>query len=113
MSHEISKHPHWSRDEFVAFLLHYAADADMECTEEELDIIRRGLDAEHLKKVEAEYEAMTDFERISVIQAYRDQYFETPEQKAELLDAVENLFEADGEFDILEHNVYRMLQKIL
>jgi hypothetical protein len=113
MTHNISKHPHWSRDEFVAFLLLYAAEADMECTDEERAFIKTGIDEVHLSFVEAAYTELSDFERISVIKSYQPQYFATPEQKAELLSKVERLFQADGEFDIMEHNMYRMLQKIL
>lgn len=113
MSHDISKHPYWSREEFLAFILLYAADADMECTEEERAMIRSGIDKEHLLQVESEYQRLTDFERITVIKIYQPKYFKDAEGKKRLLKSVVKLFEADGEFDILEHNVYRMLQKIL
>lgn len=113
MSHDISNHPHWSKEEFLAFLLLYAADADMECTEDERAIIRSGIDKEHLKQVESEYLRLTDFERITVIKMYQPKYCKGADDKEHLLKCVEELFEADGEFDIMEHNVFRMLQKIL
>jgi hypothetical protein len=113
MTHDISKHPYWSSEEFIAFVLLYAAEADMECTDEERAYIKTGIDDAHLDVVEATYTKLSDFERISVIKSYHPQYFATPEQKSELLKKVEGLFQADGEFDILEHNMYRMLQKIL
>lgn len=113
MSHDISNHPHWSKKEFLAFLLLYAADADMECTDDERAMIRSGIDKEHLQQVETEYQRLTDFERITVIKMYQPKYCQTAADKESLLKCVEELFEADGEFDILEHNVFLMLQKIL
>ena len=113
MSHDISNHPHWNRDEFLAFVLLYAACVDMECTDDERKVITGVIDESHLKVVEAEYNKLSDFERISVINAYRDQYFKDPGQKDEILGSVEKMFKADGTFDIMEHNVYRMLQKLL
>ena len=113
MAHDISKHPYWSRDEFMAFILLYAACVDMECTDDERKVITNVIDDAHLKVVEAEYEKLTDFERISVIESYSDQYFSNPDQKAQILKSVEDLFKADGTYDIMEHNVYRMLQKLL
>ncbi len=71
MTHNISEHPKWSRDEFLAFLLLFAAGADMKCTDEERAMIRSGIDDAHLSRVESEYDQLSDFERISVIKAYR------------------------------------------
>jgi len=109
----VKKHPHWSREEFMAFLLLYAAEADMVCTEEERAIIKAGIDEAHLAAVEAEYNGLKDYERISIIKSYKSQYYDDESRKFELLKIVEQLFQADGEFDIMEHNLYRMLQKIL
>ena len=111
--HTSKKHPHWSREEFVAFLLLDAADADMACTQEERVIIKAGIDESHLASVEAEYNSLKDYEKISVIKSYKSQYYNDPTRKSDLLKIVEQLFQADGEFDIMEHNLYRMLQKIL
>ena len=113
MTSDVSKHPHWTREEFVTFLLLYCADADMEYSESERAMIRSGISEAGLAEVEEEYHNLKDFEKILVIKAYQSKYYNSPEQKTELLTMVERLFRADGDFDIMEHNLYRMLQKIL
>ena len=113
MTHDLSKHPRWTREEFVTFLLLYCADADMECTDNERAMIRAGIDEAGLLAVETEYKDLKDFEKILVIESYQSRYFSDEIQKKELLKIMERLFKADGEFDIMEHNLYRMLQKLL
>jgi hypothetical protein len=113
MKHDISKHPYWTHDEFMAFLLFYAANADMECTEEERQTIRRTIPEGHLSMVEAEYHRLTDFERITVLQSYRGKYFHNEQEKAQVLEQIRSLCNADGEYDIMEKNMILMLQKVL
>ena len=113
MTNGTDKHPYWTRDEFMAFLLLYCAGVDMDCTEEERKVIRDGIDDAHLAAVEAEYDRLSDFGRISVMKSYQPLYFKDPAQKEDLMKAIRMMFTADGDFDTMEHNVYLMLQKIL
>jgi thiosulfate/3-mercaptopyruvate sulfurtransferase len=109
----LKKHPHWSREEFLAFILLHAANADMECTDEERGIILEKISEDHLATVEAEYADLNDYQRLNIIQTYRPLYFKDKAQKAQILVEVEKIFNADGAYDVMEHSTYLMLQKIL
>lgn len=113
MTHDITNHPHWNHDEFVAFLLFYAASADMECTDEEKKMILDSIHQDHLPDIEKEYARLSDFERIEVIQSYRPKYFQNTPQKEELLQGLKKVFSADGEYDMMERSMFLMLQRIL
>ena len=109
----ISDHPKWTRDEFLAFLLIYAAKADMYFSADEKDFILKKIDAGVLASVELEYNALSDYEHIQIIQSYRDQFFDDDATKESLLSEVRTLFGIDGHFSIEEHSMYLMLKKIL
>lgn len=113
MKHDISKHPYWTREQFMAFILFYAAHADMECTEEERQIVRNIISEEQLPEIESEYQRLTDFERIEVIQSYKNNYFANTGQKAVIIEELKHLCNADGEYDIMEKNLVMMLGRIL
>lgn len=113
MSQTALVHPYWERNEFIAFLLLHAANADMEFTDEERQLIRKTLSGESLQAVEYEYNQLTDYQRIQVIQSYRTRYFADDGQKAGLLLKIREVFQADGKYDIMEHSLFLMLQKIL
>ena len=113
MAHDISKHPYWTHDEFMAFLLFYAANADMDCSDNERQMILSTITEGHLPEIEAEYNRLTDFERIQVIQFYKTKHYPSTSQKQEIMDALKKICNADGEYDQMERSMLLMLQKIL
>ena len=112
MSTEMN-HPKWNYEEFLSFLLIYAAGADMNFSQKEKELIKEKIDFERLETLTAEHDSMSDYQRISVIQSYKGLYFPTVERKEEMLDQVKQLFEADGDFSVMEHNLMLMLHKLL
>lgn len=113
MNEIIESHPKWNYEEFLSFLLLYSAHADMEYDESERKFILQRVDPDHLEKVREEFEKLNDYEIIRVIERYRGLYFPTSDRKQELLSRIETLFKADGEYNVVEKNVFRLLKKIL
>ncbi len=114
MSHAIlESHPKWNHDEFLCFLLLYAASADMNFSGKEKQLILDRINPSAFKGVKDEYDALNDYECLTVIGLYKDKYHKTAEQKAELLVRVEELFEIDGTYTTTEHNLFMMLRKLL
>lgn len=106
-------HPKWTHNEFVGFLMIYAAYCDMEFSEKERAVIRENINEIKLKELEAEYLEMNDIERINTINAYREKYFSTEAEKKMIYSMLESLFQVDGQFSIMEKNLMRMLHKLL
>ena len=113
MKHDISKHPYWTHDEFMAFLLFFVANADMECTDAERQMILNSIPEGHLPMIETEYNRLSDFERINVLQSYKGKYYESDAQKKDILDTLKNICKADGEYSTMEKNMVMMLKRIL
>lgn len=113
MKQDITKHPHWSKDEFVAFLLFFAAKANMEYVDEEREMILKIISVDQLRQIEKEFYGLSDFQSIEIIHSYKTKYYSTPAEKKEVLDRIKNLFTADGEYDTMEKNMLLMLKKIL
>lgn len=107
------KHPKWNRDEFRCFLLLYAAMADSNISPKEKDLITSKIDNQSHQAVREEFDALNDFEKLNVIASYKETYYPTAEDKAELLVRIEELFEIDGEYTRTEHNLFMMLRKLL
>lgn len=109
----LSSHPKWDHDQFLTFLLLYASMADMEYTEDEREYIRSKTKPDVMKAVQGEFDECKDYECLQIIEAYRNQFFSTPEDKAELLLRLEELFESDGKYTTTENSLFLMLRKIL
>jgi len=109
----VESHPKWSRDEFRCFLLLQAAMADMEFSGDEKQLILSRIGSCALTEVKKEFDMLNDYERINVIGSYKEKFYSTAEQKAELLVRIEELFEIDGTYTTTEHNLFMMLRKLL
>ena len=109
----IKGHPKWNYNEFLCFILIYASHADMEFTDEERSMIKSQINEDKSAPLFAEFQELTDYERIQTIQAYKGLYYPTHEKRDEILVRMRALFESDGKFDVMERNLFRMLKKIM
>jgi hypothetical protein len=109
----INQHPKWNEQEFLCFLLIYASSADMQISEDERMYIRKMLNPQKVSEIESEFNDLGDFEKLRVIEKYKGLFFPTQERKNELLTKLEKLFQIDGEYSTMEHNLFLMLKKLL
>ena len=113
MTGAIGDHPKWNQSEFKAFLLLYAAMVDMEfAVEEKLYIINKA-NSESLATVQAEFEVLSDFERLNIIGIYQQEFFDTAPKREILFLELKELFESDGHYSNVEQNLMSMLKRLL
>ena len=106
-------HPKWNFQEFSAFLMLYAASADLKVTSDEKEAILQKVNEETFEEIWKEYHSMSDINKINLILSYKGLYFPTSDRTNELLDLMKKEFMADGEFSLLEQNLMRVLKKLL
>jgi hypothetical protein len=106
-------HPRWNYNEFLTYILIYAAHADLEFSSEEREVIKSQIDHEKAAHLLEEFQQSSDYEKIQIIQAYKGLYYPTNERRDEILYRIRTLFESDGKFDVMERNMFRMLKKIM
>jgi thiosulfate/3-mercaptopyruvate sulfurtransferase len=106
-------HLDWTYDEFLAFLLIYVAHVDMEFAEEEKAFIRQTTSTEIFDKMLVRFEAVSDFQAYQTILEYKQTHFPDEQKKAELLDKIQLLFDADAEFNIMEKELLHFLEKMM
>lgn len=103
----------WSYNEFLAFLLIYISNVDMEFSDVEKDYIRVRVGNETYDKMYAEFDTMTDYQAFESILDYKGVYYPTPEQKQELLDKMIAIFNADMEFNIMEKELLHFMERMM
>ncbi|MBX2928429.1 MAG: hypothetical protein KF852_11380 [Saprospiraceae bacterium] len=102
-----------NRAQFRTFLLLYAANADLQTEESEMQYIREVARCDNFDEVQTLFAGCADYECLQLIMGYRDQYFATPEAQTALLAEVAELFGKDGEYSLLEVNTMKMLKKLI
>ncbi|MCB0636909.1 MAG: hypothetical protein KDC54_09850 [Lewinella sp.] len=103
----------WSREDFLALALHFAANADLEISPEEKDYMRQMCGETHCTKA-AEYDDHhSDYEVLQTLVDMKDQFFPGTAGSEELKSHLTALFQADHDYSHLEHNMMRGLERIL
>lgn len=102
-----------NRDEFRTFLLLYAANTDMQETENEMQYIREIAPCDNFDEIHTLFNGCSDYECLQLILSYRDQFFPTLQEQDSLLKDVSNLLQKDGKYELLEENAMRMIKKLI
>ncbi len=103
----------WTKDEFTAYVLIYAAQSNYVETEEESAYILSKVNEKAVEKMHEEIARDNDFQSAEKIQQYLLENSYSQADKENLITEIKEVFFADGSVDILEKNLFLYLKKIL
>ena len=103
----------WTKEEFKAFLLLYAAQTNFIETQEEIDYIESKIPDEIINKIRKEINKLNDYQKSEIIvnQIKSNHYVQKDLDK--ILAEIKELYKSDGVFDSLEQSMFAMLEKLL
>ncbi len=103
----------WSYDEFLCFLLIYVSNVDIDYSDDEKERLNRLFSKEVYDKVFAVFDEMSDYQALQKILSYKEEYYPEEVKKQELLDNIKIQFFIDGEYSVMEKEVFHFLEKML
>lgn len=103
----------WTRTEFEAYVLLYAAQCNLLETEEERDYILSKVDEKTFNKVHTQIVFDREEDIIENIKEYLLMNKFSQEEKRNLINDIKEVFFADGTVDKMEKQIFVVLQKIL
>jgi hypothetical protein len=103
----------WTRREFEAYVLLYAAHCNYFETKEEEEYILSKVDKVTFYKIHTEVVVDSDEDNLNKIQQYITENELNQEEKDALLKDIKNVFFADGSVDLIEKKVFGLLNKII
>lgn len=103
----------WTRTDFMAYLMLFAANSDLKVTEEEMELIEGSFDAGTIKSVQKEISSDNDIASIDKINAYIKANDCSQEDKERLLTDLLELYNADGKFSRMEQVAFKYIKKII
>ena len=92
----------WTKDEFIAYLLIYAAQANQIETLEEKEFIEARFDSKLLKNIYKEINSDNDYQKIQKVMVYTYQNNYLSQDLDDLLKEIKELLLCDGRFDATE-----------
>jgi hypothetical protein len=103
----------WTKEELVAYVLLYVAHANFVESNIEKNIIISKVDMNTFQNIHDEFEKDNDYQSIQKIISGLKQHNYSKEDLDDLFVDIKLLFLSDGEYDVLEKNMFLYLKKIL
>jgi uncharacterized tellurite resistance protein B-like protein len=103
----------WNYEEFLAFLLLYAAQADLEMSEEEQELIIEKTSKTAFEQAKKELLHLNDYDTLQTILSFKDRFFATEVQKNNLINDLKTICQSDGKLSDIEQELMLMLAKIM
>ena len=107
------QHRNWTKEDFKAFLLLYAAQTNFIETPEEVEYIESKFSDDIINKIRKEINKLNDYQKSEIIvnQIKSNHYVQKDLDK--ILAEIKELYKSDGVFDSLEQSMLDMLEKLL
>lgn len=103
----------WTKNEFLAYVLLYAAHCDYFEDSKELQFIFSKVDDQTFHRIHTEVVVDSEEKKLNKIQQYISDNYLTQTEKEAVLRDIKQVFFADGTVDIFEKNLYAVLKKII
>ena len=109
----MTEHLNWTKEEFKAFLLLFAAQTNFIETQEEIEYIESKFPNEIINRTRKEINKLNDYQKSEIIvnQIKSNEYVQS--DLDEILLEIKELYKSDGMFDSLEQSMLAMLEKLL
>lgn len=108
-----NKNINWTKEDLKTYLLIYCANADFSESKIEIEFIKAKIQTTDFDKIHREFEQDNDNECIQKIQASIKELNYKKDEIDSLINEIKELFLSDGEYDILEKNIFRGLKHIV
>jgi hypothetical protein len=103
----------WTYNEFLAFLMVYAAELNMQLSKEELEFIQSRTGIDDIAKIKNLVDGISDVEAIDIIEDYRKLYLDTPEKEEKVRQDLEDLLKTQHKHTQLENVLVHILERII
>ncbi|MEZ4797878.1 MAG: hypothetical protein R2785_12010 [Flavobacteriaceae bacterium] len=105
--------PHWTKEELVAYILLYTAHSNFDEANTEKNVIISKVDMQTFQKIHDEFDKDNDYQSLQkIIKGVEEHNYNNDDLQSLFID-IKALFLSDGEYDVLERNVFMYLKKIL
>jgi len=103
----------WTYNEFLAFLLIYAAEMNYPLSKEELQFIQNRTQIGSTEKIKSAVDSLSDIAALDVIEEYRNKFLNSPDKEQQAKTDLENLLKTPGLHSQLEKAAVHILEKII
>lgn len=102
----------WSYNEFLAFVMIYAAEMNYNLSADELNFIMEKTGVTNIHAIKARVDSLADADCIEIIDNYKKTHLSTPERKLKAKRDLEGLLKTPGQHSQLEKVAVHIIEKL-
>lgn len=102
----------WTKDELVAYILLFAANADFKESVEERNLIISKVDVKTFVEIHEEFKRDNDYQGLKKIMISLEQHNYDKDDIDLLMEDIKAIFFVDDDFDITEQNMLNSLKRL-
>lgn len=103
----------WTYQEFKAFVLLYAAYADLKLEESEIQLIIEKVGDETYNRISGNIQEMNDYEKLQTILSFKERFFPNQEKKEAILKDIQEIVMADNKLQHIEQGLLYCLKRLM
>ena len=103
----------WTKEEFLVYLMLYAANTDGNITEKEQKIIRSKVNLATYQEVLEQFETHGEYDCIQNILKYKEKYLDNEDAVKQIVSEMTEVFMGDGKISNAEQHILNLVAKIL
>ena len=103
----------WTKEDFLTYLLLYAANSDFVISDEEKQFILNRVSEEEYHKIHRVFNKHSEADRSETISLLGNRFCNGEDDKCEIRKDIVKLFFADEDYSLLERNFFIAVKKIL
>ena len=107
------EHSNWTKDELVAYILLYTANTNFVESNFEKNVIISKVDMNTFQKIHDEFDNDNDYQSLQKIISGLKQHHYSKHDLDDLFVDIKLLFLSDGEYDVLEQNMFLYIKNII
>ncbi len=103
----------WTKEDLKIYILIYCANADLSESKHEINFIKEKIQNSNFDKIRDEFEKDNEYQSIQKIQTSIKENGYSKVAINNLFDEIKELFKSDDNYDVMEQNLFRGLNRIL
>jgi len=102
----------WNLNQFMSFVLIYAAYSDGMVMDDELIVVEKTVGAIPSLEARRLLDDLDEMERLDIIVAFKSKFFATKDEQKKILSEIKRIYKSDGDYSNVEKQTYKALENI-
>jgi thiosulfate/3-mercaptopyruvate sulfurtransferase len=109
----MDKRENWTYNDYLNFIMVYAAHADLELNEDEIELLIKKMGQSNYEQANHLFNKVKDVEAIDIVYEFKNKYIKTEDDKSRLMATIDEILFSDKVVKPEEEGFYLSIHRII